>query len=174
MKKLLTLAAVLLIIIAFPLTASAATYSGNASGSSIIYAIIVIAIITAIRILVNLSRRKYRQQKRADITQGKEPQTPTLSAFSQQNISKNPVSQNNNAAPLNLEKLKNTHPIEYKRSVVAQAAGFKDFAGMVSSDPSLDKSLAFATSMKDLNKVAIAYGYKSFNDMFNQSIKKKY
>lgn len=69
-----------------------------------------------------------------------------------------------------LEELKKANPVAYKRNVVAIAAGFRDFAGMISANPDLDHSLIFATGEEDLNKVAAAYGFGSFEEMFSFSL----
>lgn len=69
-----------------------------------------------------------------------------------------------------LEELKRVNPLAYKRNIVARATGYRDFAGMISANPSLDNSLAFAVSREDLNKVAAAYGFQSFEEMFDFSL----
>ena len=88
----------------------------------------------------------------------------------------NPQIQSNAASlrttAANLEELKKVNPIAYKRNVVGIAAGFRDFAGMIAAHPELDNSLAFATSTEDLDKIAAAYGYPGFDEMFRFSEEK--
>lgn len=82
------------------------------------------------------------------------------------------ASSSQSRAAAGLQQLKQINPIAYKRNIVAQAAGYRDFAGMISANPSLDKSLAFATSDDELNRVALFFGYTSFEDMYLASEEK--
>jgi len=76
-----------------------------------------------------------------------------------------------NPSVSNLEELKRVNPVAYKRNIVATAAGYRDFAGMISANPDLENSLAFAVSPEDLNNVAAAYGFQSFEEMYDFSLK---
>lgn len=65
------------------------------------------------------------------------------------------------------EELRQVNPIAYKRNVVAIANGYRDFPDMILSNRSLDQNLMFAVREDELNKVAAAYGMRSFEEWYN-------
>jgi hypothetical protein len=152
-KKAFVLSYITIMLVSF--CYSIATYQSTYAGISIPVEIwFIIYIFRSSRVAVLYGTRQVRIEEIAD------PLSPA------------PSGGNGSVAASGLDELKRVNPIAYKRNMVAQAAGYRDFAGMVGSNPSLDKSLAFATSKEELDKVAISFGYPSFEDMYREAEEK--